>query len=407
MGFSRRFAPRSGISFGIRLGGMARSLCDTLAQGTGRGLVIAGFSLAGLAFSAPAMAQAASCAQLEASLASLDRGAGSWAARQSSIARQRAELANLTSRARAMGCDKPRGFLIFQGPSRPPQCDQIDDQISRLRSSIAGQEQGSSSQANQRKALILALAQNNCGQQYTNAVRRNAPAQPQRPRNFLESIFGTPMQNAPEEAMPDVDLSAVDTSRRSGGSRTVCVRTCDGFFFPLSTGSNPSRYFSEEQLCQRLCPAAETHLYTYSGGDIRTGVNMNGESYMSLPNALRYRKELVQDCSCRTPGQSWAQALQGIEDQTTLRKGDILVTEQQAREMSQPKLTPQQAEKAEKEQLDRHGSITATASAPLAPAAEQPGQRPVRIIPLPRSRNAQQKPEPFGETDQTDSETTD
>ncbi|MFG1480572.1 DUF2865 domain-containing protein [Xanthobacter sp. V4C-4] len=368
-----------------------------------RGLLVAAALPAG-AMSAWAQ-QGSTCAQLEASLGSLDRGADSWASRQGQSAKLRGELDRYSAQARSMGCDAPRGFLIFQGPPRPPQCDQIDDQISRLRSSIAGLERGGSSdQAGQRRALILALAQNNCGPQYAAAVRNTAtPAQPQRPRNFLEAIFGGPVQGEPEETAPDVDLNAVAPAPRSsgGGSRTVCVRMCDGYFFPLSRGSNSSRFASEDALCKRLCPNADTQLFTLSGDDIRYASSISGQSYMSTPNALRYRKELVSSCSCRAAGQSWAQALAGIEDQTTLQKGDILVTEEQAREMSQPK--PVDAAPAAKGKSASRaatatdagdtgpsGSPAATVAAPLAPASEQPGQRPVRIIPLPRSQNAQQ-----------------
>lgn len=347
--------------------------------------------------------QGSTCAQLEASLASLDRGADSWASRQSQAARLRGDLERYSAQARSMGCDAPRGFLIFQGPPRPPQCDQIADQISRLRSSIAGLERGGGSdQAGQRRALILALAQNNCGAQYTAAVRTAAPAQPQRPRNFLEAIFGAPVQSDPEESTPDVDLNAVAPATRSGGggSRTVCVRMCDGYFFPLSRSSNSSRAATDDAMCRRLCPNADAQLFTLSGEDIRNAYSISGQSYMSTPNALRYRKELVPSCSCRAPGQSWAQALAGIEDETTLQKGDILVTEEQAREMSQPKpVDPapgargKSASRAPDTATDatQAGSPAANVEAPLAPASEQPGQRPVRIIPLPRSQNAQQQ----------------
>lgn len=378
------------MGFSRRLGAIAR------------GLLVAAALPAG---AAGAWAQQSSnCAQLEASLSSLDRGADSWASRQAQASKLRSDLERYTAQARNMGCDAPRGFLIFQNPGRPPQCDQIDDQISRLRSSIAGLERGGSSdQAGQRRALILALAQNNCGSQYTAAVRSASPSQqPQRPRNFLEAIFGAPVQSDSDEGAPDVDLNAVAPASKStgGGSRTVCVRMCDGYYFPLSRSSNSNRYASEDALCKRLCPNADAQLFTLSGDDIRNAYSVSGQSYMSTPNALRYRKELVSSCTCRAPGQSWAQALAGIEDETTLQKGDILVTEEQAREMSQPKPVDsapgakgKSASTAPATATDAGpaGSAAANVSAPMAPASEQPGQRPVRIIPLPRSQNAQQQ----------------
>jgi Protein of unknown function (DUF2865) len=54
-----------------------------------------------------------------------------------------------------------------------------------------------------------------------------------------------------------------------------------------------------------------------------------------LPNAFRYRKEFTPACSCRRPGQSWADALKNADDSTTLESGDIVVTDQKAKALSQ------------------------------------------------------------------------
>ncbi|MDI4665963.1 DUF2865 domain-containing protein [Xanthobacter autotrophicus] len=378
------------------MGAGALELARILARKFAFGLLLAG-PATGAATQALAQAGSPACMQLESSLMSLDRGANGAAAQQQQAAKLRSDLDRLTSQARGMGCDAPRGFLIFQGPPRPPQCDQIDDQVSRLRSQLAGMERGGSDQSGQRRALILALAQNNCGPQYTAAVQAaRRPSEPQKPRNFFEAIFGTPQSVQEEESAPDLATIPLDQPKQYS-SRTVCVRTCDGYFFPMANSTNSSRYAQDDQLCKRLCPGSEAQLFTYSG-DIRSAVSVSGQSYMSLPNALRYRKELVPSCTCKPAGQSWAQALAGLEDETTLRKGDILVTEEQAREMSQPKFNEPGSAKgkgaaarapATAASEAAGGPVAATAAAPLAPASEQPGQRQVRIIPLPRSQNAQ------------------
>ncbi|MFG1298644.1 DUF2865 domain-containing protein [Xanthobacter sp. V3C-3] len=355
---------------------------------------------AGAAGDALAQAGSPACMQLESSLMAIDRSPNGAAAQQQQAARLRGDLDRLTSQARGMGCDAPRGFLIFQGPPRPPQCDQIDDQVSRLRSQLAGIERGGSEQTGQRRALILALAQNNCGPQYTAAVQAARRSEPQRPRNFFDAIFGTQQAEPEDETAPDLGTIPLDQPRQYS-SRTVCVRTCDGYFFPMASSTNSSRYAQDDQLCKRLCPGSDAQLFTYSG-DIKSAVSVSGQPYMSLPNALRYRKELVPSCTCKPAGQSWAQALAGLEDETTLRKGDILVTEEQAREMSQPRLAdpagkgkgqarqaPQAAPAADATAAGQQG---ATVAAPLAPASEQPGQRNVRVVPLPRSQNAQNQP---------------
>ncbi|MEP9353803.1 DUF2865 domain-containing protein [Xanthobacter sp. KR7-65] len=371
------------------------------ALGLARRAVLGAALAASVTTMAFAQAGSPACQQLEGSLMALDRGTTGAGSQQAQAAKLRGDLDRLSAQARGMGCDAPRGFFIFQGPPRPPQCDQIDDQVSRLRSQIAGLERGGGGDTGgQRRALIIALAQNNCGAQYTAAVQAaRRAAEPQRPKNFFEAIFGSP-QSEPEESSPDLDMIPLDQAKPSY-SRTVCVRTCDGYFFPMANSTNSSRFAQDDQLCKRLCPGSEAQLFTYSG-DIKSAVSISGQSYMSLPNALRYRKELVPACTCRPAGQSWAQALAGLEDETTLRKGDILVTEEQAREMSLPKASEPAGKggkggaakpaTSDPAAAEAGGQVAATAAAPLAPASEQPGQRKVRIIPLPRSQNAQNQP---------------
>ena len=80
---------------------------------------------------------------------------------------------------------------------------------------------------------------------------------------------------------------------QSGSFRTVCVRTCDGFYFPISYATNSSRFAQDEKTCQRMCPAAEAMLFSYrtTGEDITQATSISGQPYTALPNALKYRQE--------------------------------------------------------------------------------------------------------------------
>jgi hypothetical protein len=75
----------------------------------------------------------------------------------------------------------------------------------------------------------------------------------------------------------------------SGDSRAYCVRTCDGRYFPITSSGNQSRADS----CSSFCPAAETKMVY--GSDIKDAVTEGGKPYSDLPNAYRYRDELVKD----------------------------------------------------------------------------------------------------------------
>ena len=302
-------------------------------------LLLAGF--------APAVAQYApsqapntatrnpTCLRYESQLASLDRGTYD-PARAADIKRyedlagkQQGELDRLTQQAQKMGCQGGGFFALFSGQSA--QCGPVNNQIQQTRGNldrIMGEIQrlqgNSADREGQRRAILTALGQNDCGPQY----RRYAN---QGPGNFFENLFG--VQTTPSGA--DVPLS--------GTYRTLCVRTCDGYYFPVSYSTVPSKFADDERLCQRMCPATEAVLYTHRnpGEDVTRAVSATGGLYTQLPNAFSYRKAFNNACSCRMPGQSWADALRQPDDQT-IERGDIVVqTEEQAKALSQPRLDAQ------------------------------------------------------------------
>jgi hypothetical protein len=284
-----------------------------------------------------------------------------------------------------MGCEGS-GFFLF-GSGQPPQCDQINGQIQRMRANLdrimadLHRLQRTPPEAEgQRRALLIALGENNCGPQY----RTTAPA---RPRGFFESLFGgllspAPPPPGPGEVSPEAPVS--------GTYRTLCVRTCDGFYFPISYATVPSRFPDDERTCQRLCPAAEVALYAHRnpGEDISQAVSVNGRPYTELPNAFRYRTQFNPACSCKRADESWADALKNVGDRP--EQGDIIVTEEQSRAMAQPRAD---ARSAKQQQTRSKGSpkgqapTAETESPPAAaetpPAAPPPGgngKRTVRVV---------------------------
>jgi hypothetical protein len=204
--------------------------------------------------------------------------------------------------------------------------------------------------------VLAALAQNNCGPQYANAARG--------PGSFLDNLFGNNNNNNPV-APPSADLGG-----QSGTYRTVCVRTCDGFYFPISFATVPARFPDDEKTCKNLCPASEASLYSYRnpGEDMNQAVSINGQSYASSPNAFRYRQEFNPSCACKAAGQTWSDALKTIDDKASAeQQGDIIVTEESAKKMSRApsaKAVPAAAKKG-----TAPAGTTATAPAPEATTA--------------------------------------
>jgi hypothetical protein len=108
--------------------------------------------------------------------------------------------------------------------------------------------------------------------------------------------------------------------RYGGGGQAYCVRTCDGRYFPVTASDNASRAAS----CNSFCPASETQVVY--GSNIDNAATENAKLYSELPNAFRYRNELVAGCTCNGKD-AIGLAQVKIEDDPTLRKGDIVAGE--------------------------------------------------------------------------------
>jgi hypothetical protein len=308
------------------------------------------------------------CIRLEGQLAAVDRGAsGGDPAREEQIRRyqdaqtkQQAELDRVTLQAKRMGCDSSGFFSLFNGPSA--QCGPVNSQIQRMRGNLdqitTSLERlrsggiGGADRENQRRSVLMALAQNNCGPQYANAARG--------PGSFIDNLFGNNNNNP---APPGVDMGP-----QSGTFRTVCVRTCDGAYFPVSFSTYQARFQDDEKTCKALCPATEATLFAYRnpGEDINQAVSISGQPYTALPNAFKFRTEFNPSCACKAAGQTWSDALKSVDDKAVLeQQGDIIVTEESAKKMQQ-RAQPQPQKTAP---VAKKGA-TAAAPAAAAPAAD-------------------------------------
>ena len=138
--------------------------------------------------------------------------------------------------------------------------------------------------------------------------------------------FGGGRARQPYISMPfaNDDGSVIQRSemrpRYSGGGQAYCVRTCDGRYFPVTASDNASRAAS----CNSFCPASETKVF--HGSSIDNATAENGKSYSDLPNAFRYRNEIVAGCTCNGKDQIGLAPVK-IENDPTLRKGDIVAGE--------------------------------------------------------------------------------
>lgn len=282
------------------------------------------------------------CQRLEAQLGAFDRSGGADPGRvrqlEDQINRQQNDLDRKVVEARRANCEG--GFFLFQGP----QCSALNSQVQSMRDAI-DRTQGELSRLQntgpnperdaQRRALLVALSQNDCGAQY----RQAAATQPAPSRGGLfETLFGPGSSVFQPGAAPDGPSTPMGPA---GTYKTVCVRTCDGFYYPISYASNASRFADDARACQQSCPAAEAQLYAHRPEEgINQATNtITQQPYTALPTAFKYRQSFDNACTCKGKDQTWSQALKGVEDQ--VEAGDVVVTPERARQLSQPRFDAQ------------------------------------------------------------------
>jgi hypothetical protein len=304
---------------------MKQRTIKTMAGRVAFALILAA-GAAGLGGPVSAQQLSVDCQRLRQAIADASRS-DSGAQYQAAADRQRAELDRTTAYAHSIGCDR-RQFLFF-GAAPPPQCGEIGAQIGRMRANLEELQQRSGGPGG-RGDLIARF----------NAQCTNA----QQPSNFLDALFGG-FGNRPNdvETVPlNPDQQPLDNNEAQAGSKAVCVRTCDGSFFPVSYSAAQGRLTGLEDMCRALCPNADVSLYTYPpSGQIEQAVSINGSKYMDLPNALKYRQSLDPSCACKRKGESWAEALAGAEAKLGREsKGDVFVTPEKSIELSRPRFDP-------------------------------------------------------------------
>ncbi|RWL90996.1 MAG: DUF2865 domain-containing protein [Mesorhizobium sp.] len=278
--------------------------------------------LAALAGSAVAVtdAQAASrrCLQLEAELAATRGGGGGPGLVRKyddAIARQREQLARVRGRASDAGC----GFTLFS--RNVSQCAAINASIERMNANLdtlqAKRERlAAGGTRRDRSRILAALDANNCRDDEI-APRRAPLQEASRDHgggNLFEQLFGRQDEQLETPDAPDMPDAAdvplddpsvrnirrvinqpdgMDLPRLSGEFRTMCVRTCDGYFYPMSNAASVGDFERDQKNCESSCPGTEMQVFYSRGMDDDSGSmtsSVTGQPYAELPTAYLYKQ---------------------------------------------------------------------------------------------------------------------
>lgn len=92
----------------------------------------------------------------------------------------------------------------------------------------------------------------------------------------------------------------VRTARARSGYRTICVRLCDGYYFPLSFAAPRKRFARDAEKCASQYPPGEAMLFYYPNrGDPKRAIAVSGERYAKQPYAFLYRSTFDAHCAKR------------------------------------------------------------------------------------------------------------
>ena len=81
--------------------------------------------------------------------------------------------------------------------------------------------------------------------------------------------------------------------------RTVCVRPCDGYFWPVSFATSEAHFQRDRAVCEKSCgQTAKLYVSRNSSGELDDMRDLDGQPYTRLPTAFRFRTAYEPTCKC-------------------------------------------------------------------------------------------------------------
>ncbi|HET7715614.1 MAG TPA: DUF2865 domain-containing protein [Bauldia sp.] len=211
----------------------------------------------GIGLAGEAEAQSAFCRQVQADYLRADRGSGGGG--RGDIGKLQRQLADAQNDARRAGCRR----LLFGKPGK--NCPAILARINKLQRELGRARTGGGG---------FAVSNN---------------------RFERDRLRGILLRNGCE-----VPSRGGGSDFAGSGYRTLCVRTCDGYYFPISFSTSRSRFKIDEAVCQSMYGGAPAELFVhYNGSPSDTAVSLKGEPLASSTNAFAYRYFYSQSCQAQ------------------------------------------------------------------------------------------------------------
>jgi Protein of unknown function (DUF2865) len=229
-------------------------------------------SLAGLVLPALFLALASSagastvCESLVARLANTTEVTGSNAESRKfaqAIAEQNMQIRKVRSDLRRIGCTA-ESVIVIGGPDRQA-CDDLTGLVGKMQrnlETLSARHDAlltTNSISDTRRRILAAIAVNGCDTD--SVVQEEARSSSDAVEIAATSEQNTDANNTDIAREQQFRIVPLGSASVGGSFQTVCVRTCDGGFFPISPGAETRDFRRDARVCEMMCPGVKTELF--------------------------------------------------------------------------------------------------------------------------------------------------
>ena len=287
------------------------------------GLAMFATTLTGFGLSSVAKADEWACRALQIKIDAAPRSQPSGknsaqAARYAkAITAQNVQIDRAKSQARALGCS---GSIITLGGGGKPVCSKLtgalksmNANMSKLKAQYARLSKGGGT-ISSREVLRARYNDMGCGQNDNRNIISVKADDKTKSNSNIASILGDTKAKRDDRRKADQKRAAekleIPGLSYSGDTfRTLCVRKCDGYYFPISFSTTKDNFKRDTVACESMCPGTEVELFMHKVPEEESEdmVSKKGEPYKAMSYAFAYRSDnQTKDPACR------CQALQGV-----------------------------------------------------------------------------------------------
>ncbi len=204
------------------------------------------------------------------------------------------------------------------------------------------------------EAGAQSLFQSLFGKMFNNSPPKTAPSS-------APSAQVSPLRQGTNFAVPDYGYRKPETHQQHSGGvyRTVCVRTCDGYYFPISGSTSRYKFHKDADACSARCSGGKLYYLPRRSENMGAMIDLGGRRYDQLKSAFVYRKKLISGCACRP--MPWTAAERARHNRYAYAEQILRLNEQRAKRLREQAIA-RANEPSVDEGSERHPATDAVAA---------------------------------------------